>query len=86
MEMGGGVVAVAETDEAGVVDECTVTPIVQVDGEPVQEFVDTPKPKKAIKCACERDEVTAKVLNILEKDVDDGDEVSLALASIWEEN
>ena len=86
VEMGGGdspVIAVAATHGTGVVDECTVTPIVQVDGEPVHELVDTPKPKKKpTKHACERDEVTAKVLNILEKDADDDDEVSLALASI----
>ena len=86
VEMGGGdstVIAFAATDETGVVDECTVTPIVQVDGEPVHELVDTPKPKKKpTKRARERDEVTAKVLNILEKDADNDDEVSLALASI----
>ena len=39
--------------------------------------------KKGTKRARERDEVTAKVLNILEKDAaDEDDEVSLALASI----
>ena len=86
VEMGGGdstVIAVAATGGTGVVDECTVIPIVQVDGEPVCELVDTPKPKKEpTKRARERDEVTAKVLNILEKDADDDDEISLALASI----
>ena len=58
------------TDNHGVVDECTITPILQDDGKPVRELVEIPKPKKA-----------SKVLNMLEKD-DDEDEVTMALASI----
>ena len=69
VEMGGGDgVVVAEADGASIVDEYTVTPILQVDGEPMCELVDTPKPKKkATKHAWERDEVTANILNILEE-------------------
>ena len=69
-------------DNSGIVAECTITPILQDDGQPVRELVDTTKPKKkCTKRACERDDMAAKVLTMLEKD-DDKDEVSLALASI----
>ena len=59
---GGDGVAVAETDGAGVVDEYTVTPIFQDDGQRVHELADTPKPKK------KDTKHAAKVLNMLEKD------------------
>ena len=73
VEMAGGD-AVAENEGEGIVAE---------DGQLVHKLVDTPKPKKkGPKCARERDGVTAKALNILEKDAEDDDEVSLALASI----
>ena len=68
-------------DNSGIVAECTITPILQDDGQPVRELVDTTKPKKCTKRARERDDMAAKVLTMLEKD-DDEDEVSLALASI----
>ena len=69
-------------DNSGIVAECTITPILQDDGQPVQELVDTTKlKKKCTKHAHERDDMAAKVLTMLEKD-DDEDEVSLALASI----
>ena len=69
-------------DNSGIVAECTITPILQNDGQPVRELVDTTKPKKkCTKHACERDHMAAKVFTMLEKD-DDEDEVSLALASI----
>ena len=72
--------AVAENEREGIIAEAV---ILQEDGQPVSELVDTPKPKtKATKHARERDEVTAKVLNILEKGAEDDDEVSLTLASI----
>ena len=45
---GGDGVAVAEADEAGVVDECTVTPIFQDDGQPVHESADTPNPNQLV--------------------------------------
>ena len=78
-EMAGGD-AVAENEGEGIVAKAV---ILQEDGQPVCNLVDTPKPKKkGTKCYRERDEVTAKVLNILEKDAEDDDEVSLALASI----
>ena len=79
VDMAGGD-AVAENEGEGIVAEAV---ILQEDGQPVHELLDTPKPKKkGTKHARERDEVTAKVLNILEKDAEDDDEVSLALASI----
>ena len=69
-------------DNQGVDDEVTITPILQEDGQPIRELVETPKPKKKVtKRARERDEITTKVLSMLEKD-DDEDEVTLALASI----
>ena len=72
--------AVVKNKGASIIDEAV---ILQEDGQPVCNLVDTPKPKKkGTKHAKERDEVTAKVLNILEKDAEDDDEVSLALASI----
>ena len=72
--------AVVENEGEGIVAEAV---ILQEDGLPVCELLDTPKPKKkGTKRTRERDEVTAKVLNILEKDAEDDDEVSLALASI----
>ena len=78
VEMGGG----DATENQGVVDETTVTPILQEDGQPVRELVETPKlKKKCTKCARERDDITSKVPNMLEKD-DDEDEVTPALASI----
>ena len=81
VKMAGGD-AVVENEGEGMVAEAI---ILQKDGQLLHELVDTPKPKKkGTKCARERDEVTAKVLNILEKDADDDDEVSLALASIGE--
>ena len=83
VEMGGGdsdAVDVAEADGAGIVDEAV---ILQEDGQLVRELSETLKPKKkATKRARVRDEVTTKVLNLLEKDAEDDDEVSLALASI----
>ena len=86
-EMGGGDMGGDGSDDtpdnSGIVAECTITPILQDDGQPVRELVDTTKPKKkCTKCARERDYMAAKVLTMLEKD-DDEDEVSLALASIW---
>ena len=79
VEMGGGD-GIVENEGEGIVAEAV---ILQEDGQAVRELVDTPKPKKkGIKHAREWDEVTAKVLNILEKDAEDDDEVSLALASI----
>ena len=79
VEMAGGY-AVVKNKAASIIDEAV---ILQEDGQPVCNLVDTPKPKKkGTKHAKERDEVTAKVLNILEKDAEDDDEVSLALASI----
>ena len=67
----------------GVVYEVTITPILQDEGQPVHELVETPKPKnKGTKRAWEQDEIKAKVLNILDKDDEDEDEVTLALASI----
>ena len=75
VEMAGGD-AVVENEGGGNVAEAV---ILQGDGQLVCELVDTPKPKKN---ARERDEVTAKVLNILEKDAEDDDELSLALTSI----
>ena len=79
VEMAGGD-AVVENEGEGIVAEAV---ILQEDGQPVCDLVDTPKlKKKGTKCARERDEVTAKVLNILERDAEDDDEVSLALASI----
>ena len=86
VEMGGGDTGGNGGDEtpdnSAIVAECTITPILQDDGQPVRELVDTTKPKKkCTKCALERDDMAAKVLTMLEKD-DDEDEVSLALASI----
>ena len=79
VEMAGGD-GVVENEGEGIVAEAV---ILQEDGQAVRELVDTPKPKKkGSKHAREWDEVTAKVLNILEKDAEDDDEVSLALASI----
>ena len=79
VDMSGGD-AVADFEGKGIVAEVV---ILQEDGQPVHELLNTPKPKKkGTKCTRERDEVTAKVLNILEKDAEDDDEVSLALASI----
>ena len=79
VDMAGGD-AVAENEGEGIVAEAV---ILQEDGQPVHELLDTPKlKKKGTKRTRERDEVTAKVLNILEKDAEDDDEVSLALASI----
>ena len=78
VEKGGG----DATENQGVVDETTRTPILQEDGQPVRELVETPKPKKkCTKHACERDDMASKVLNMLEKDEDE-DKVTLALASI----
>ena len=78
VEMAGGD-GVVENEGEGIVAEAV---ILQEDGQAVWELVDTPKPKKkGTKHARERDEVTARMLNILEKDAED-DEVSLALASI----
>ena len=83
VEMGDGdsdAVDVGEADGAGIVDEAV---ILQEDGQPVSELSETPKPKKkATKRARERDDITTKVLNLLEKDAENDDEVSLALASI----
>ena len=80
--MAGGDASDDAAENQGVVDECTITPILQDDGQPVGELVDTPKPKKkCTKHAHERDDMATEVLNILEKD-DDEDEVTLALASI----
>ena len=86
VDMGGGDTfgdGVGENaDNSGIVAECTATPILQDDGQPARELVDTTKPKKkCIKCAHERDDMASKVLSMLEKDNDE-DEVSLALASI----
>ena len=61
VEMAGGDGAGGPSGEAGdedtnqgVVDECTITPILQDDGQPVCEVVDTPKlKKKGTKCAQE---------------------------------
>ena len=80
VDMAGGD-AVMENEGEGIVTEAV---ILQEDGQAVCELLDTPKlkKKKPKKRARERDEVTAKVLNILEKDAEDDDEVSLALASI----
>ena len=79
VEMAGGD-AVAENEGEGIVAKAV---ILQEDGQPVHELVDTPKPKKkGTMHARKRDEGTAKVLNILEKDTEDDDKVSLALASI----
>ena len=79
VDMAGGD-AVAENEGEVIVAEAV---ILQEDGQPVHELLDTPKPKKkGTKHARERDEVTAKVSNILEKDAEDDDEVSLALTSI----
>ena len=76
VDMAGGD-AVAENEGEGIVAEAV---ILQKDGQPVRELLDTPKPKKkGTKRTRERDEVIAKVLNILEKDAEDDDEVSLAL-------
>ena len=56
--------AVAENEGEGIVAEAV---ILQEDGQPVYELVDTPKPKrKGTKRTRKRDEVTAKVLNIFE--------------------
>ena len=84
VEMGGGNTGGDAgndvTENQGVVDETTRTPILHEDGQPVRELVETPKPKK--KCtmwARERDEMALKVLNMLKKDED---EVTLALTSI----
>ena len=78
VEMAGGD-AVAENEGEGIVAEAV---ILQEDSQPVHKLVDTPKPKKkGTKHARERDEVTTKVLNIIEKDAEDDDEVTLALAS-----
>ena len=77
-EMGGGDM---DGDGGDDTPECTITPILQDDGQPVRELVNTAKPKKkCTKCACERDDMAAKVLTMLEMD-DNEDEVSLALAS-----
>ena len=79
VDMAGGD-AVMENEGEGIVTEAV---ILQEDGQAVCKLLDTPKlKKKTTKRARERDEVTAKVLNILEKDAEDDDEVSLALASI----
>ena len=84
--MGGGDtcgnVSEDAADTLGVLDESTVNPILQEDGLPIRELVDTAKPKrKCAKHAHERDDMTSKVLTMLEED-DDDDEVTLALASI----
>ena len=72
-----------EESNQGVVDEVTMTPILQDDGQPVHELVETAKPlKKCTKQSRERDDVTSKVLSILEKDNEYEDEVTLTLASI----
>ena len=64
VEMAGGD-AVVENEGEGIVVEAV---IMQEDGQPVHERLHTPKlKKKGTKCTRERDEVTAKVLNILEK-------------------
>ena len=80
LEIAGGD-GVVQNEGEGIVAEAV---ILQEDGQAIRELVDTPKPKKkkGTKHAREWDEVTAKVLNILEKDAEDDDEVSLALASI----
>ena len=54
---GGDGVAVADADGAGIVDEANMAVILQEDGKPVGELVDTPKPKKkATKHVREQDE------------------------------
>ena len=72
VEMAGGD-AVAENEGGGIVAKAV---IFEEAGQPVHELE-----RKAQK-VLGRDEVTAKVLNILEKDAEDDDKVSLVLASI----
>ena len=63
----GGDGGVDAADTSGVV-ECTVTPILQDNGQPFRELVDTAKPKKkSTKHTRERDDMTSKVLNILKR-------------------
>ena len=35
-------------DNSGIVAECTITPILQDDGQPVRELVETTKPKRSV--------------------------------------
>ena len=52
VEKGGGDAGGDATKNQGVVDETTITPILQEGGQPVGELVETPKLKrKCTKCA-----------------------------------
>ena len=50
VEMGGGDTggdgSGENADTSGIIDECTITPILQDDGQPMTGLVDTTKPKQ----------------------------------------
>ena len=76
VEMGGGNTG-GETAHNSGVDKCNITPILQDNGQSVRELVETAKlKKKCSKCACERDDMASKVLNMLEKDDDEDESVT----------